>query len=353
MSQESLPSLARLRNELRETSRKTACRAQIEEITKKDSSNGKPYWEVRLRDESDTLTLRAWSDTPAFLACGLLECGDCVEVQGEFYHNGSFGPDARRWEIHKLDEEQAATLFEGTGESRLALEEDFSFVVGTISNLDDPRLRRLGQIFLEEYGDRFRRAAAARNYHHARRGGLCQHTAQMMRTAIALCGVYPRLNRDLLLAGVLFHDSGKLWETCPGEREFGIGRELVGEMLGHITIGIELVNRLWIRLEPERNQWQKLQPSSETVRLHLLHLIAAHHGETQFGSPVVPKTPEAIALHHIDNLDAKMEMTATSYERSPELAPGIFDRMRPLPVGLIAPLAHFERHHGPHDPGHA
>jgi len=324
--------------------------AQIEEINQRESSNGKPFWELKLRDEADLLTLRAWSDTPAFMVCGLLKAADCVEVKGDFYLNAPFGMDARKWELHKLAEEQALALFEGSEETRLALEEDFAFIRSTIDSVGDPRLRRLSQLFLEEHGERFLRAAAARNYHHARRGGLCQHTAQMMRSAVAICGVYPRLNRDLLCAGVLFHDSGKLWETCPGEKDFGIPRDLLGEMLGHITIGIELVNRLWSKLEHERSGWQKLQPASETVRLHLLHLIAAHHGELQFGSPVEPRSPEAIALHYVDNLDAKMEMTALAYERAAEVAPGIYERSRPLSTGLVAPLPHFQHHHGPHDP---
>ena len=116
-----------------------------------------------------------------------------------------------------------------------------------------------------------------------------------------------------------------------------------GEMLGHITIGIELVNALWRKLLalPEAAAWAQLQPASEDVRLHLLHLLAAHHGELQFGSPVVPKTPEASALHFIDNLDARMEMLAAGYESARALAPRIQERVWPLPGNLVAPLAKF------------
>jgi 3'-5' exoribonuclease len=75
------------------------------------------------------------------------------------------------------------------------------------------------------------------------------------------------------------------------------------------------------------------------VRLHMLHLIASHHGQYEFGSPVLPKTPEAVALHHVDNIDAKMEMLRRGYETSKELAPGIFERFRPWTVNVVAPLA--------------
>ncbi|MEI8341742.1 MAG: HD domain-containing protein, partial [Verrucomicrobiota bacterium] len=191
-----------------------------------------------------------------------------------------------------------------------------------------------------DWGDRFRRSAAARNYHHARRGGLVEHTAQMMRAAEAIAAVYPRLNRDLLISGTLFHDCGKLWENVLPENGFNMPYSETGEMLGHISIGIELVNSLWRKLD--FTPWAGLEPSSEDVRLHLLHLIAAHHGEKQFGSPVDPKTPEAFALHHIDNLDAKMEMLSAGYETAQQLAPGIFERVRPLPGNFVQPLAKFE-----------
>jgi 3'-5' exoribonuclease len=109
---------------------------------------------------------------------------------------------------------------------------------------------------------------------------------------------------------------------------------------------MDIVNRLWRELLDEddlRKEWGDLEPASERVRLHLLHLIASHHGELAFGSPVVPKTPEAQALHYIDNLDAKMEMYDRGYEVAPELGKNVYERVRPLPGRLIAPLQVFEQ----------
>jgi 3'-5' exoribonuclease len=116
-----------------------------------------------------------------------------------------------------------------------------------------------------------------------------------------------------------------------------------GELLGHITIGIELINTLWRKLLglEEAAAWKELQPANEDVRLHLLHLIAAHHGELQFGSPVPPKTPEAWALHYIDNLDAKMEMITAAYVNARPLAPRIRERTFPLPGNEVLPLQKF------------
>ena len=107
-----------------------------------------------------------------------------------------------------------------------------------------------------------------------------------------------------------------------------------GELLGHIPLGIELVNNLWKRIMslPEADSWKTLDPPSPDVRMHLLHLIASHHGELAFGSPVFPKTPEAVALHYIDNLDAKLEMFRGAYETSEALAPRVLQRPPCLPT---------------------
>jgi 3'-5' exoribonuclease len=139
---------------------------------------------------------------------------------------------------------------------------------------------------------------------------------------------------------VLFHDSGKLWENALPPDGFTMPFSEAGELLGHIPIGIELVNQLWRRLlaGEEAGAWSNLQPENEQVRLHLLHLIASHHGELQFGSPVVPKTPEAWALHYVDNLDAKMEMMSAAYVSSRQLGLRIYERVWPLPGNLVAPL---------------
>jgi len=320
--------ISELRDQCRGTALGARVRAQVDELNKKESTTGKPYWELKLRDAGDALTLRAWSDTDAFRTCADLARGECVEVEGEFAINGGFGLDAKRWRMRVLNPEETAELFQGTEEETAALERDYSDVEATIAELADLRLKSLCELFLADFGPRFRRAAAARFNHHAHRGGLLRHTAQMMRSAKAVCGAYPFLNRDLLLTGVLFHDCGKLWEMCPPEAGFEIPRGLTGELLGHISIGIEVVNALWRKLPVE--EWSAAAPSSEDVRLHLLHLIASHHGELQFGSPIEPKTPEALALSMVDNLDARLEMITAAYAKQPEIAPGIHERVKPL-----------------------
>src|SRR5688572_30506172 len=315
--------------------------AQVDVCLRKETRDGKPFYELVLADAENRLTLRAWSDAPAFSFCETLGAGAFVAVSGEFSQSNHHGLDAKRWTARHLDETERALLLEGPVALRTTQAADFALIEAATSTLADPRLRGLAQLFLADFGDRFRRAAAARGNHHARRGGLVEHTAQMMRSATAICSAYPTLHRDLLLAGVLFHDCGKLLENQLPADSFSMPFDERGELLGHIAIGIELINALWRKLlsTEEAVAWKTIVPANEDVRLHLLHLVAAHHGELQFGSPVPPKTPEAWALHYIDNFDAKFEMLASAYANAKRLAPRIHERAWPLPGNLVTPLA--------------
>jgi 3'-5' exoribonuclease len=319
--------------------------AQVEKIMRKDAVNGKPFYEVVFRDGSESMTLRAWADTAAFEAIASLQTGDFVSLEGAFSHTAAFGMDARGWEVSLLPSEAIDALLEGSPERRELLERAYTSITDAVGSLQDPRIQTLCNQFLIQYGARFRRAAAARGNHHARRGGLLEHTSRMMESALALCGVYPELNRDLVIAGVLFHDTGKLWETCPPERGFGIESELRGDLLGHLSIGIELVNALWRDLAKDKEAWEVLTPSSEDVRLHILHLIASHHGQLEYGSPVLPKTPEAALLHFVDNIDARMEMFFAAYEAGGAGTPlkGSRDWVRPLGVAPVTPLPSIQK----------
>ena len=317
--------------------------AQVESLTRKDTRDGKPFYEAVFADAESKLTLRAWSDAPAFAVCERVSAGTFVEVSGEFGNTSGFGVDAKRWSIRDLTVGERDALLAGLSERREKQAGDFAFIEQAIRQIADPRLAALCSMFLADFGERFRRAAAARNNHHARRGGLVEHVAQMMRSALAIASAYPALNRDLLAAGVLFHDCGKLWENQVPPDGFTMPFNEHGELLGHITIGIELVNVLWRKLQQTEQWpgWLPLEPACEDVRLHLLHMLASHHGELQFGSPVVPKTPEAWALHYVDNLDAKIEMLTAGYATSKHLAPRIQERVWPLAGNLVQPLAPF------------
>lgn len=311
---------------------------QLQSVSHRSTKHGKPYLEVSLADSGAKFSLKVWSDNSAY---ALLDRCEPHAVLGfeAMWTQGGFGMEARDLLVVVPDEAALDAFFAGDPELHARQENDLVEIRSICDTLADPRLRTLCAAFLDKFGSLLRRTAAARRNHHARRGGLVEHTAQMMRTAQAVCGVYPHLNRDLLLCGVLFHDAGKLWENSYPERGFAQNHSMRGEMLGHIPMGIELVNHLWREVfERPDPAWTGLLPSAEETRLHLLHLVASHHGELEFGSPVLPHTPEAMALHYIDNLDARLEMAREAYASSPELAPGIHERVFPMSCNLVRPL---------------
>jgi 3'-5' exoribonuclease len=315
-------------------------RVQVEANSERETAQGKPFREVKLVDGADTLTWRVFDGNPLFSNVATLKPGKWIELSAQWVDTGKFGLEPKNAALRYLEDEEVQGLLGGDELTRERQQTDFGDISTFITQIADPRLKGLCLLFLDQHGERFRRAAAARDYHHARRGGLVEHVAQMMRSAVKICEAYSSLNRDLLVAGVLFHDCGKLWENNYAEGSFTMPYSLHGEMVGHIALGMELVNKLWRQLmETEAAKgWALLEPSSELVRLHLLHLIGSHHGEMQFGSPVLPKTPEAIVLHHVDNIDAKLEMFRRGYDTSREIGTGIFERVRPLPANLVRPL---------------
>ncbi len=316
--------------------------AQLQARAMKMTKDGKPFFDMVFVDSTGSISLKVWSNTPLYAAAEKMALNSIVRLDGEWTQNqyGINGSDIR-WS--DLREEERAVFLAGDPKTREKQQKDYAEIVGFCECMADPRLKRLTLSFFEKMGDRFQRTAAARKNHHARRGGLVEHVAQMMRSANAICGIYPELNRDLMLTGVLFHDCGKLWENSYPEEGFAQIHSKYGEMLGHISLGIELVNKLWHELAAELEAFADCKPASEEVRIHLLHLIASHHGQLEFGSPVLPKTPEAHALHYIDNLDAKMEMLRDAYAQAAEVAPGIYDRVFPLATHMVKPLGVFEQ----------
>jgi 3'-5' exoribonuclease len=234
---------------------------------------------------------------------------------------------------------EGEAFFAGGEERRAQIEGHWDFCLQRAQGMKDLRLRWICVRAFEKFPEKWKRAAAARKNHHARRGGLLDHTAQMLKVAKVLAPLYPEVDGDLLAAGVIFHDLGKLWENDTGEKGFGSVASRRGELIGHISLGIEVANSLWREGEAvEGKSWSEMKPASDELRDHLLHLIASHHGTKEFGSPVAPKTPEAFLLHHIDNMDARIEMLRLSYARGKEEGVGLLEAHRPLEGPLPWPL---------------
>ncbi|MGC8845104.1 MAG: 3'-5' exoribonuclease YhaM family protein [Candidatus Hydrogenedens sp.] len=134
---------------------------------------------------------------------------------------------------------------------------------------------------------------AAKKWHHEIRGGLLRHCYELIKIASAVCELYPNVNKDLLITACFLHDIGKVHELT--DNPMLIDYTDAGKLLGHLVIGAILIS----------DKIQTIEGFPEDLRLHLLHCILAHHGELEKGSPVVPKTLEAMILHYLDNLDAQ------------------------------------------------
>jgi 3'-5' exoribonuclease len=134
--------------------------------------------------------------------------------------------------------------------------------------------------------------------HHAYVGGLLEHVVTLLEGADRIAPLYPELDRDLLLMGVFLHDIGKVRELT-FDRAFAYTDE--GQLVGHIVLGVEMLAEKVGRVPDLTGE-----PFPSELLLRLKHLIVSHHGTLEFGSPTLPMTPEAIALHYLDNLDAKI-----------------------------------------------
>src|SRR6185295_9580222 len=156
------------------------------------------------------------------------------------------------------------------------------------------------------YGQELREHPAAKSMHHAYRGGLLEHVVSMGELSVLLCSHYPELDRDLLLVGVLFHDLGKLLElgAMPAN-----DYTLEGRLVGHVVIGRDLL----------RDRCAVIPGFPADLQLQLEHLVLSHQGTREFGAVVEPMTPEAQALHFVDDLDSKMNQLRQARAKGPSL----------------------------------
>jgi 3'-5' exoribonuclease len=171
----------------------------------------------------------------------------------------------------------------------------FADMQAHIATIADAHLRRLLELVFEDerIAAAFKQAPAAKSIHHDCLGGLVEHTLSVTRIVAMLAGHYDTVNRDLVLAGAMLHDIGKIYELS-FERGFDYTDQ--GRLIGHIVLGMELISdtiRLIEGFPPQKAMLVK-------------HMILSHHGQLEFGSPKRPKIPEALLLSYADDIDAKM-----------------------------------------------
>ncbi|MCE9545332.1 MAG: HD domain-containing protein [Planctomycetia bacterium] len=257
---------------------------------------GNLYLQLELSDRSGSINARMWNASEEIAR--RFDNGDYVRVEGSTQlFQGAMQLIATRINKAPADAIDEADFVRISSADTDKLARRLAEILRGLTN---PHLAALAEAYLvdESFMSRFVSAPAGVKNHHAHRGGLLEHVVNLMEIVLAIAGRYPQIDRDLMLMGAFLHDAGKIDELTY-ERDFGYSDH--GQLLGHIVLAIE---QLPAKLaEAERLSGEPLPPE---LVLRLKHLIVSHHGSNEFGSPTVPMTLEAIALHHLDNLDAKI-----------------------------------------------
>jgi 3'-5' exoribonuclease len=263
--------------------------------------NGKPFLNVILMDSSGEIETRIWED--AARHAGQVVRDAIVQVQGKVQsYQGRLQIVVS--EIGMLREDQV-NLGDLLPKLRLDPEALHETLLKQISSMKDPFYRALAESVLRDDSEIvscLKRAPAAKSMHHAYPGGLLEHIVSITRILDFLAQHYgERVNRDLLFLGGFFHDIAKIWELTY-ERSTDYTTE--GKLVGHLVMGVELMDRKIRELEAQDGRIPGVFP--EHKKLLVKHLILAHHGKLEYGSPVVPQTLEALIVHYIDDLDSKV-----------------------------------------------
>ena len=257
---------------------------------------GNLYLQLRLSDKSGSIVGMLWNANQGHYDG--LSNGDFVRVRAktQVYNGGlqlilkSVAGEAK----DRIDPADFQTL------STPELEQLLQQLSSSLRNIRNFHLRNLAECFLTDatFLEQLQKAPAGVKNHHAFRGGLLQHIVSLLKVAEFVSSHYPTLDRDLLTMGVFLHDIGKLRELS---YEPDLGYTDAGQLLGHLVLAISMVDEK-IRVAETLSG----EAFPESLALHLKHLIVSHHGQYEFGSPKLPMSREAIALHLIDNLDAKL-----------------------------------------------
>lgn len=273
----------------------------------RSNRNGNLYLQVDLSDRTGVISARMWNASENVYAS--FENGDYVHVEGSTQlFQGTVQliiAKIRRVDASEVDPDHFQRL------SSAKIDQMTIRIAEMLRGLKDVGLLNLAEVFLmdERLMQRFAEAPAGIKNHHAYRGGLLEHTLNLMEVVVRLAPCYPEINADLLLLGAFLHDIGKI-EELEYEQGYAYGDE--GQLIGHLVIGVEMLDQKII--EAERLGGEKID--SELI-IRLKHMLLSHHGEYEYGSPKLPMTLEATALAFLDNLDSKLASFAQQINDCP------------------------------------
>jgi 3'-5' exoribonuclease len=255
------------------------------------TKTGNPYLSLHLADRTGEVDGRIWESATDFVP--LFEADDFIKVRAEVDEfQGTL--QLRILKLRKCQEAEIR-LDDFLPKTPRDIEEMYSELRSIASHVHHPFLRRLLEAFFadEDFVKKFKLAPAAKAAHHVYIGGLVEHTLSVVQLILLIGPRYRGISQDLLITGGILHDIGKISELS-FDRTFDYTDP--GRLLGHITLTVEMIDEK-IRSIPD---------FPEHLSILLKHIALSHHGEFAFGSPKRPKTLEALLLHHLDDLDAKV-----------------------------------------------
>ena len=275
----------------------------VRSADKRKDIKGNEYVDMNLTDRTGEINCKIWNwDASAEVP----ESGSVIKVRGAIQeYNGRLQLRVEKWRPMKegdpVDMNALVPCAPRTPEDMMGQ------IRETVDSFRNEKLRKLVNAMLAQVGDTLGWFPAAKSMHHAERSGLLHHTTDMLKLAEGILAVYPWLNRDLLLAGVIIHDLGKIDELKSDKTGNVTDYTRDGQLLGHLVRGITNLNRAA----------EQAGVTGETVVL-LEHMLLSHHGEAEYGSPRPPMFPEAEALHWIDIMDARMNTMKGITDKTPE-----------------------------------
>ena len=258
------------------------------------TAEGQPYLRLTLADSSDSIEAFVWDN--AANIDRLFQEGNIVELEGSFKTFRGTPQVVIRSIGRVLSDRREVDLGDFQPASKWPRKEMLAELSKLLLATGNPWLAQLYRAFLSDatFREALSNAPAAKSFHHAFVGGLLEHTLGLVRLARAIAPLYAdRLNPEIVVAGAFLHDLGKLYELSHAA---GIDYTDAGRLLGHITIGTRMV----------REQAATIPGFPPLLLLHLEHLVLSHHERAEWGSPSPPQTVEALLLHYLDNLDAKI-----------------------------------------------
>jgi 3'-5' exoribonuclease len=280
----------------------TSFLVQSKEIRQK--KGGDFYLSLMLADRTGDLDAKMWDNVSEVLDA--FDRDDFVQVKGmvQIFHNRP------QMTIHKLRlmHESEIDFADYFPASKRDAAEMWAELRGIVAGIRNPHLKALLEAFLNdpEIAARYRRAPAAKQIHHAFLGGLIEHVLSLCGLARVTAAHYPFIDLDLLLTGVILHDIGKIYELNY-ERGFSYSNE--GQLIGHISIAMRMVG----------DKVRDVPGFPPLLRGLVEHMILSHHGKLEFGSPKIPQFPEALLLHHLDDMDSKMECMRAQIENDRQM----------------------------------